>query len=396
MRTNEEIFLLRLLFEKNGSIAAHGWETRNLDWKYLVDIIEKESVAGVAHFNVVNQHIENKFPPDFLDSLKAAYHSNLRRNLLLLTELKHTLTPLHESNIPFMVIKGIALAEHIYPSLAMRSMSDTDILIRKEDLPRVDRILSSLGYLPRDSQPDLAVKNPEGYLSSLEYHREDRAALPVHLHWHLVNTSVPAAAFSGRIDMSQIWESALRTRVADVDSLILCPEHLIIYLCEHALRVGHSFDRLILVCDIDQAVRTYGQKIDWERLASDAESFGLSRFVYLALTIAMSYSSLDIPPALLERLRPPRLTLLENLFLRLQIRNRRFRGSSYLVYLAVNEGFFNKIRFIFRTFFPPSHILRQRSYRQGPKADTWLYGLRMKEVTGHLITQIVSFLRKKR
>lgn len=396
MRTEEEILLLRLLFEKSRGNAARGWEAKKIDWDNLIDIIAKESVAGVVYFHIVRRGIEKEFPPEFLASLKAAYHSNLRRNLLLMTELKRTLASFHEAGIPFMVIKGIALAEHIYPSLAMRSMSDADILVKKEDVPRADRILSSLGYQPRDSRPDRALHHPAGYLASLEYHREDNASLPVHLHWHLVNTSVPATAFAGRVDLNRIWECAVRTRVADVDSLSPCPEHLIIYLCEHALRIGHSFDRLILICDIDQAVKTYGPKIDWEKIIRDAKSFGLSRFVYLALTIVMSYAGGDIPSAALEELRPQRLTRLENTFLRLQLSNRRLRGSSYLVYLTLNKGFFHKTRFIFRTFFPPRDILRQRNYRQQPKKDSLLYALRMKEVTGHFIAQIIPFLTKKR
>ncbi len=164
---------------------------------------------------------------------------------------------------------------------------------------------------------------------------------------------------------------------------MLSPEHLIIYLCEHALRVGHSFDRLILVCDIFYAIKAFEKVIDWVFIVEESRRFNLSRFVYHGLSIVRHHTSPGIPDAYIAKLRPPDISQGEKYFLKLQFNNRRIRGSSYFVYLAMNRGFFAKVGLIARTFFPPAQILLQRQYRKDSEFSKSLYLLRIREIFSH-------------
>jgi hypothetical protein len=299
---------------------------------------------------------------------------------LIIGELREVLATLQEAAIPCIVLKGIALAERVYPNLAMRGMSDVDLMVRKEDLFRVDDRLSSLGYLSRDSSVAKAILNPAGYLASMEYRKNDPSPLNLHLHWHPVNTSVPATMFAEQIDLNQLWEKAAMTQVADSQALMLCPEHMIIYLSEHALRIGHSFDRLILVCDIFFAIRAFENSLDWDFIVAESRRFNLSRFVYHSLSIVEHYTALGIPDDCIAKLKPPDISWGEKFFLSLQRDNRRISGSSYFVYLAMNRGVSEKIRFITRTFFPPPQILLQRRHGEGAEFSNSLYLLRIGEI----------------
>jgi len=173
--------------------------------------------------------------------------------------------------------------------------------------------------------------------------------------------------------------------LADSRALMLRPEHMIIYLCEHALRVGHSFDRLILICDIFFSIKAFEKLIDWDFIVEESRRFNLSRFVYHGLSIVKHYTSLDIADGCIAKLRPPDISLGEKLFLRLQLNNRRIRGSSYFIYLAMNRGLFAKLGFITRTFFPPAQILLQRQYRKDAEFSNSLYLLRIGEIFSHIL-----------
>jgi len=256
----------------------------------------------------------------------------------------------------------------------------------------VDKYLNSLGYRSVDSSARLALDNPAGYLASVEYRRDDPSAVGIHVHWHLVNTSVPATAYVAFIDMDALWEKSRRARVVDADTRILSPEHLIIYLCEHALRVGHSFDRLILVCDLFFALRFYEKNIDWGFLVEEARRFRLDRFVYFGLLIASRFSSFSLPPEVMENLKPVRITLPERWFLNTQLANERLRGSSIFVHLAMNECLLDKAKFIIYTFFPPRSILFQRRYTTEGVAGARLYLDRV----GEIGRQFIVFLRAGR
>ena len=356
------------------------------DWDYIVKKMSQEGVAETIFHNLRKNHTEHLVPPGTYAALSDQYYKNLKRNLSIVGELRGILILLKESGIPCIVLKGIALAEHIYPGIAMRGMSDIDILVKKMDLYAVDEMLTSQGYVARDSSVSSAINNPEGYLASLEYRKENGSLLNLHIHWHIVNSSVPATMFAKHVDIERIWEKAVAVRVADADVYMLCPEHVIIYLCEHALRIGHSFDRLILIADIFYAIKAYEKNIDWDFLVEESRRFNLSRLVYFSLSVVKSYASVNIPEECLKKLMPPDISRGELFFQRLQFNNRRIRGSSYFIYLAMNRTITDKITFLFRTFFPPRQILLQRLYIKDKAIKKSYYIARMREVISHIFT----------
>ncbi len=387
----EDRLIIDLLFNsENKELLRTEIENRqtasnvNLNWEYIIQTSLREGVSSVIYHNIKKGRLHEYIPDHVYGILSNRYYDTLKRNLSITGELKGALTLLKEAKIPCIVLKGISLAEHVYPGIALRGMSDVDILIKKADLYITDKILSSQGYLPRDSSADHAIYNPEGYLASLEYRRDGDYFLNLHIHWHTVNSSVPAYMFARHIDMERIWEKAVTTRVADVDVQMMCPEHLIIYLCEHALRIGHSFDRLILVCDIYYAVKTYEDSLDWGFLIEESRRFGVDRFIYFSLSIVKHYSSLNVPDEVMRILKPDNISPGERFFLRQQFNNRRVRGSSYFIYLAMNRSYSEKFAFLFRTFFPPSQILLQRQYAKDSKFAGSYYILRIREIFSHL------------
>jgi len=388
--TTEDKFILTFLFdpEKAKSIlpdqeAGTIPSENDPDWTLLVEKAQQEGVSAVLFHNITKHHLEDLIPRESYRNLSNHYYANLKRNMSLIGELREVLATFQQAGIPCIVLKGIALAELVYPNIGMRGMSDVDILVKKEELFTVDEHLSSLGYTSADSTVTKAIHNPVGYLASLEY-RKNASPLNLHVHWHTVNTSVPATMFVEQIDINRLWEHSTVTAVADSHALMLRPEHLIIYLCEHALRVGHSFDRLVLICDIFFSVKAFEKIIDWDFIVEESRRFNLSRFVYYSLAIVKHYTSLDIADGCIAKLRPPDISWGEKYFLKLQLNNRRIRGSSYFIYLAMNRGFFAKLGFITRTFFPPAQILLQRQYRKDAEFSNSLYLLRIGEIFSHI------------
>jgi Uncharacterised nucleotidyltransferase len=384
--TTEDKFILKLLFEPEevksilpDEEAGTMPPEHSPDWTRLVEKARQEGVSAVLFHNITSHHLEDLVPQDSYGALSNQYYANLKRNLSIIGALREVLATFQEAGIPCIVLKGIALAECVYPNIALRGMSDVDILVRKEDLFTVDEHLSSHGYTSTDSTVTKAIHNPVGYLASLEY-RENVSPLNLHMHWHTVNTSVPATMFVEQIDINRLWEHSAVTSVANSHALMLRPEHMIIYLCEHALRVGHSFDRLILICDIFFSIKVFENIIDWNFVSEESRRFGLSRFVYYGLSIVKHYTSLGIPDECIAKLKPSDMSWGEKFFLSLQLNNRRIRGSSYFVYLAMNRERSDKIRFIARTFFPPRQILLQRRYGKDSDSAKSYYLSRVREV----------------
>jgi hypothetical protein len=360
----------------------------------LLPYLEMNGITGVLFYHLQKGGLHQISSPDVYEALRERFYFQIGRNMACAAAAKIVFRLLSSANILFIVLKGIALAEHVYPHFAMRTTSDLDILIHKDDLLHADLVLTQAGYQVQDSTAQRALLNPPGYLASLEYHKPGIAFAYVHLHWHLVNTSTPATAFVNKVDMGRIWKKSVVAKIAATEVGLLCPEHLIIYLCEHALRVGHSFDRLILVCDILYAVKTYEAYLDWNNVAAEAKALGLLNFTYLGLKIVQLYGGQELlSNDILKIFAPSSLSWTEGLFLSLQENHYRMRGSSYLIYLALNKGLFNKVHLILRTLFPPRLILAQRGRFKLHAQTNTLYCLRIREVTSHFFKMTKLFHR---
>ena len=115
-------------------------------------------------------------------------------------------------------MKGLDLAHRLYPSPSLRDMGDIDLLVRPSALGEADEALRRLGYLP-DSDP-LPLASSGSTLQAVGYSRDD-GSIPVHLHWHVTNASLPH--FMYRIEVGEIWR--------DASGGTMAPHHRVVTLC---------------------------------------------------------------------------------------------------------------------------------------------------------------------
>jgi len=209
---------LRLIKEILFGASPRLPEADNAFWQGFVEQCQRERVEGAVYYRLRKMGLDGDVPPFCREALAGRFRRNLISNLTLKHRLKPVLAGFNAAKLDNLLLKGLALTEYLYPSPGMRGMSDVDILVRKDELLRVDECLESLGYRAADGDAAGALANPEGYLASLEYHRVDRMLPTLHVHWHPVNTSVPADAFAPFFDVDSLWEKASIVRLDDVET----------------------------------------------------------------------------------------------------------------------------------------------------------------------------------
>jgi hypothetical protein len=262
-------------------------------------------------------------------------------------------------------------------------MTDVDLLVKKEDLFCLNEQMKILGYRPSDiSVEDIDFSS--GYLTTLDYRSLSPNSPSFHVHWHFVNSTIPNESYIRNIKIENIWRDAEKTKIGDVETLVMAPHHLLIHLSEHALRVTHSLSKLSLLCDINEAVSSYKEELDWERLIKESLKFNLSRMVYITLYFASRFLETKIPEYVLLELRPGRFSLGEKIFMNFVSKNKRFSGLSYLVHLSMNNGLYKKMKFLGKTLFPPTQFMAQRNYIPRSKLSYIHYIRRINEVFSRL------------
>jgi len=216
--------------------------------------------------------------------------------MLLYATLGGVLRAFRKAGIAVIVLKGAALADTVWPNLALRPMADVDLLVKEGDLDRADRTLADLGYLPlRGDRPS------EWYLRNhhhLAARRDPRSGLVVEIHRSI---HTPNDLF--HVDVDDMWVSARPARIADSDTLVLSPEDMLTHLCLHVSAEEPFVGKLRSMADISQVVTFYEGQIDWDRMVKKAIAGNFARYLYFPLYLASHTFGVAVEERTLGRLR---------------------------------------------------------------------------------------------
>ncbi len=341
-----------------------------IDWQFFIERAKKEGVAGLV-FQQLSQTdwLAEGVPEWVADALGTDYYTTATRNTLLFEELGRILAGFEQRGLEVLVLKGAVLAEKAYKNLALRSMSDIDLLIHRQDFSVFDNFMQEQGY----SSQALGALDPDAlpvhYLTTVMYTSAARSSLCLHVHWHFVNSTLPNHKLTENISMKSIWRDAEKTMLAGAPAKVMAPHHLLIHLAEHSLRVTHSLGKLSYLTDMGAVISAYEGRIDWQKVSEESRNFQIAELVYFPLFYAKELVGAPVPEKLLADLGPAKRGILQKVFISFVKKNRRFPGLSYLLHFSQVRGIMAKIIFVFRTFVPPRQVLAQR------------YGIRSDDVT---------------
>lgn len=406
-KSREEMFLVSLL-QADFSPAAAASDTAMA----LKDFIDLSKCLTIARDNRVSQKIyavlkkvqggRSKEPEtgafdNFIAELRRDYFVTAARNTILYSEFNRVVKELGERQIDVIVMKGAALAELVYPDIGIREMSDIDLLLKTDDLEKANDVLEKMGYTAIDLSFFDGVDNENNYLTTRDYRSRNPMHPSFHIHWHLVNSSIPAP-YAKAVKMDQIWKDAVPSKIAGAGVLCMSPHHFLVHLCEHAMRVTHSASKLIYLLDIATLVSIYESVLDWRKIISTSREFSVHRFVYNILSMSKLNMGIDIPEWVLLELGAYKKSHGERLFYHIAARGNCPSGLSYLVHLEMNEGIIKKVSFIFRTLFPPAWVVNKRlpcPYSRLSTSGTYrLYLYRLREILSLAVLQPVSKFKK--
>lgn len=217
------------------------------------------------------------------------------RNLRLYHELGVILSSLRQENLAVIVLKGAHLAATVYPDPALRYMNDIDLLLHPADLPAAFAVLQALGYQPAiliDWAKHLATDH------HLPRFGKPGVVAGVELHWTITRPNQPYT-----IVLDGLWVRATPVTLAGVTVRGLCPEDLLLHICEHASYHHHFLQRMRFLCDIDALVRHTAEEMDWGQVQQRAQDYRWTKGVYLALLLAQQLLATPVPQAVLEQLQ---------------------------------------------------------------------------------------------
>jgi len=182
------------------------------------------------------------------------YYMNSLKNSDIEQKAKEALSAFAKEQIDVIPLKGIYSAGHIYKNIALRPVSDIDLLVRKEELAAADRILGSLGYRTPENYKDALDNKKVMPINSLGYARKDDLDPFVHLHWHLINTTWPLDNMVEMFDIGRVWRAA-SGQIWTECVLTPCPRNILSSISP-------------IICSITFSIDGYFYRICWRPCAS--------------------------------------------------------------------------------------------------------------------------------
>jgi len=263
------------------------------DWEELVQQSDRHRITPYLYHHLRTVHPDLPTPPDIVGKLRQGHLDNAARNLRLYGHLGKILQLLRDNGVPAIALKGAYLAEQVYAHRALRYLGDLDLLVRKDDLEKVDALLLGMGCRP--TIPNRIV-GPDNNEFVYEMPRRD---LCVEIHWRILPPQFPFP-----IDTEGQWNRARPAVLAGVETLVFCPEDLLLHLCLHA-GCTHGFEPgLRLFCDIREILRHHEADMDWGLVRRLIQEWGIGKSVYLTLKLAQELVGARVPGGFLEELRP--------------------------------------------------------------------------------------------
>jgi hypothetical protein len=228
--------------------------------------------------------------------MKRAHREAWRDNQLHIHHAGRWLDPLGRAEIPVMVLKGMALAQDVYPDVGCRPMSDVDVLVPS---PQFDAALARLveaGWIGADGR------------------RVDRAlhvrhALPlvhpegghIDLH-HSPGTPFMGGARRG-VSVPEMWAARRPARLGDRPVTVPAPEDLLLTVIVHGLTSFFVWSSRWVVDSIVLLRSTEpDREVDWERLAEQARRHHVVLPARSALRYLVDAFDAPVPPDALWRL----------------------------------------------------------------------------------------------
>ena len=286
--------LVQLLREGNPDAGRPSGRTAG-DWDRIVRDAIPQGLGPWLYRSLDRSGTLRDLPEDAAARLRDEALGVAARNMMLQTELVGLLRASEERGVVCVPLRGLALAELLYGDAAGRPMGDLDVLVRKDDLPRVTCILRDLGFRELTHRPGFA----QAFSYTLVFARERHGWILVEPHW-----TIAYPPFTDRLAMEGVWARCLRRRTVGVESWSLGREDLLLHLCLHLMHPDTAVP-LLWFYEVDRLVRRDEAGLDWSRVSSIAESAAVGFLVSQALGRVRELFGTPVPQEVLGGVAPP-------------------------------------------------------------------------------------------
>lgn len=271
-------FLKAALFEKVAVFDS----SDKIIWKAILEEAEAHNVVGLLYAAVNKSEHLKYIEKEHLEQWKRDTFISAIQQIKHIRQISKVLKIFNEGNIPVIVLKGLVIRE-FYPKPELRTMCDADILVKKEDLYKVKKLLLDLGYTESERTGIHIAFDHDNHFT-------------IEVHWTLSNKYF----LKGQsIFENQIWKNTIEVKVENSETLSLSYEDLAVHLCIHmAVHSGNSGFGIRQLYDLALLVKNKGHLIDWSSFLDKIRECEVEKFTIAIFQVCRQLFNMTIPEEL--------------------------------------------------------------------------------------------------
>jgi hypothetical protein len=285
-----------------------------LNWDLLLSDAGRHTVTPLLATQLAAV-ARDALSPARLKQLKDLARAAVVRSLAFTTELIAILDLFRSEGLQAIPYKGPVLAEQAYGDFALREFEDLDLILRQKDMPKANRLITSLGY--RAKYPWTLSQDTAASLVPGEYcYRNERRRMVIELHTERTLRHFPLPP-----DIGALAEHLVRVSLSGHVVDTFGPEDGLPLLCIHGSK--DFWERISWIADVAELVQAH-PRLDWDRVICRAGSLRAVRMLHLGLALAIRFFDLALPGEIRQRVEADEIAgILAN-----QVERRIFHGGT--------------------------------------------------------------------
>lgn len=255
----QHLAILSLLLKGEHETAAECLRSGSVQGEFI-RFIERHNLQLLIFSLLDGSPVRQSLPQQYLRELKRFSLQQWARQETLVRELMQLSAVFATAGQPFILLKGAYLATRFFGRIDRRLFYDLDILVSRDNLPAVERLLRTSGYIRRSK----ILFNET--LTTYFTHAFDfaKSNFTLDLHWRLSANAAHA------LDYTAIWRQRQEFALRNRNFFVLSDEYELVFSLISIFKdLERGAARLKSFVDLYFILSALGPRIDWEKFVEN-------------------------------------------------------------------------------------------------------------------------------
>lgn len=252
----------------------------------FLDFTLQNGIQPLLYYCLRHSGSLENWPENIRTSLESEAKRQIAIDIFRQRNLQQVLQRLAAQNIFSLLLKGTPLSHLYYPDSSLRPRCDTDLLIKKEDLQKVDAILAECGYSRNNSVSGNFIRHQFLFSKS----GSESVGCDLDVHWKISNPTL----FADILTFDELQSDSIGILSLSKHARTLSRVDSLLIACLHRVAHHSNNERLIWLYDIHLLAKDLNEN-EFQEFCERATQKKIMTICWNGLLAARSWFNTNLP-----------------------------------------------------------------------------------------------------